>query len=109
MGIHERRSTGELGQFAHEATSFVRDDEGPAFRWVPLRDVDFAAQDDDDPRTCIAGNDDRFPTLIGADFPESARALDFFGFQHRKHLVASCGDDRVFGGDHLLFRSRSAH
>src|SRR6266851_2545108 len=105
MGIDESGTTGKLGQLAHELACAMDNDGRPVPGLVALGDVDLARQNDNDAGTYTPDRYDRITWLVGADVAKSAHALDLFGLQHRKHLVASRINDRARRKGHMLFRS----
>ena len=61
-----------------------------------LRDIDPASQDDQSARCNLAGRNHALAGHIGFALTEPRQPLDLFRLQHRKHLLASGFDQRMY-------------
>jgi hypothetical protein len=67
-----------------------------------LRDIDPAGQDKESARRDLAGRNHALPGHIGFALTEPFQPLDLFRLQHRKHLLASGFDQRMYRLRHRI-------
>ncbi len=99
VGIDERGTAGQLGEFAHERPDVVRDDNLRHRRLAPAGDGGVAREND---RKAVAGfaePHDRSARIEAAQLAEAPQPVDLGGLEHREHLFAARTDEgeRWFG------------
>src|SRR5205814_5274368 len=95
-GIDQRRAAGQLRKLAHERARTMPHDRLGMSLPATLRNVDPAPQDEESARRNLAGRNHALPGHIGFALTEPFQPLDLFRLQHRKDLLASGFDQRMY-------------
>ena len=89
MAVDQRDAAGKLADLGQKLSRALVDDRSDMAEAVTLGDGDVAGEHDEHPRPHLAGLEQRFAGLVGAQLPETAHAGDFVMGERRECLFVT--------------------
>src|SRR5262249_55163358 len=93
--LHQRRTTRQLRELAHEVARAVGDDRLVIVEIVALGDGDLSGEDDHEAGSDLADDAKRFAGRKGAKIAEPPYPLDFQRIEPGKYLIAALFNNRL--------------
>src|SRR5438034_3396459 len=89
MSADKRDAAVKLAYLGQKLSRTLVDDRSDVAEAVTLGDGDMAGEHDEHPRPHLAGLEQRFAGLVGAQLPETAHACDFVMGERRECLFVT--------------------